>query len=43
MDLEHRHLERMGEAADQMRTVFGSEGGWPGLLARFAARAGERA
>lgn len=39
VELEHRHLDRMGEAGSQMRATFESDGGWPGLLAAFAARA----
>ncbi|MPZ73666.1 MAG: ATPase [Nitriliruptorales bacterium] len=39
VDLVHRHLERLGDAATQIRTVFESEAGWPGLLQRFAASA----
>jgi len=35
VELEHRHLERMGEAATQMQVVFDSPNGWNGLLARF--------
>jgi uncharacterized protein YndB with AHSA1/START domain len=33
LDLRHRHLERYGEAAEQMRAVFDSPGGWEGTLA----------
>lgn len=40
VDLEHRHLDRMGPAADQVRRVFESPDGWPGLLRRFTERAG---
>lgn len=40
VDLEHRLLENMGAAAEQAREVFGSEGGWSGLLAMFATAAG---
>jgi uncharacterized protein YndB with AHSA1/START domain len=36
--LEHRHLERFGEKAELARASFASEGGWPGLLQRFAER-----
>lgn len=39
VDLEHRHLERFGEAADGVRAQFDSEGGWTGLLEKFAAAA----
>jgi uncharacterized protein YndB with AHSA1/START domain len=30
--LEHRHIERHGDGAAQMRDTVGSEGGWPTLL-----------
>jgi uncharacterized protein YndB with AHSA1/START domain/DNA-binding transcriptional ArsR family regulator len=39
VDLEHRHLDRMGEAAEQMRGVFDSDAGWSGLLRLYADRA----
>jgi uncharacterized protein YndB with AHSA1/START domain len=35
VELEHRGLESYGAAAEQMRSVFESDGGWSGLLARF--------
>jgi uncharacterized protein YndB with AHSA1/START domain len=35
--LEHRGLERYGERAAEMREVYGSPGGWPGLLTRVTA------
>ena len=38
VDLEHRHIDRFGPRAEEMRDVFDSPGGWPGLLDRFAAR-----
>jgi hypothetical protein len=40
VDLRHRHLERYGDQAEQMRAVFDSPGGWPGTLAAFAELAG---
>jgi uncharacterized protein YndB with AHSA1/START domain len=40
VDLEHRLLERFGEKADQMQSVFSSDGGWSGLLRRFQGCAG---
>jgi uncharacterized protein YndB with AHSA1/START domain len=46
VDLEHRHLERMGEKADAMRETVGGPGGWPALLELFAtatANKGEKA
>ena len=39
VDFEHRHLERMGDAAASARASFDSEGGWTGLLQMFAAEA----
>jgi uncharacterized protein YndB with AHSA1/START domain len=40
VDLEHRHLERMGEKAEGARAQFDSEGGWTGLLRMYAEFAG---
>lgn len=37
VELEHRHLERLGDAAEAMRTAF--EGGWGALLEQFATKA----
>jgi uncharacterized protein YndB with AHSA1/START domain len=37
VELEHRHLERLGDAADAMRQAF--ERGWGGLLEEFASKA----
>jgi hypothetical protein len=34
--LEHRGLEQYGEQAEMMRSIFDSEGGWTGILQRFA-------
>jgi hypothetical protein len=39
IELEHRQLERYGDAAEAMRGAFESEGGWTGLLTQFAAYA----
>jgi hypothetical protein len=39
VELEHRDLERFGDAVDTMREGFDSPGGWQGLLDRFAAAA----
>jgi uncharacterized protein YndB with AHSA1/START domain len=33
--LEHRHLERFADKADEMREVLGSDNGWNGLLKLF--------
>jgi uncharacterized protein YndB with AHSA1/START domain len=43
VDLEHRGLDAYGAQAEQMRDTFGSDGGWRGLLERFAAAASETA
>jgi uncharacterized protein YndB with AHSA1/START domain len=40
--LEHRNLERFGEAAEQMKQSFSADGGWSSLLTLFA-RAAEQA
>jgi uncharacterized protein YndB with AHSA1/START domain len=40
VDLEHRGLQAYGDQAPGVRDTFGSPGGWPGLLDRFAATAG---
>jgi uncharacterized protein YndB with AHSA1/START domain len=40
VELEHRDLDRFGERAATIRDSLGSDGGWPGLLERFAATAG---
>jgi uncharacterized protein YndB with AHSA1/START domain len=37
VDLEHRHLERMGAAEERARAAFESPNGWGGVLALFAA------
>lgn len=39
VELEHRGFSVHGERGDAMRTAVGSEGGWKGLLTRFAAAA----
>jgi uncharacterized protein YndB with AHSA1/START domain len=39
VELEHRGLEAFGARTEEMRGIFDSEGGWNGLLARFAAAA----
>lgn len=36
VDLHHRNLDRMGEAAASARASFESDEGWGGLLRRFA-------
>jgi hypothetical protein len=36
VDLEHRLLDRFGDAADEMRSTFDSDAGWVGLLSRYA-------
>ena len=39
VDLEHRYLERYGDAEEQIRTALGGPGGWQGLLDAFASEA----
>ena len=36
VELEHRHLERMGDGAEGARAQFDSDGGWGMLLRLFA-------
>ena len=36
VELEHRGLEAFGDRAEEVRTAIGGEGGWNGLLQRFA-------
>jgi uncharacterized protein YndB with AHSA1/START domain len=36
VELEHRHLERHGERAQQLRDQVGAEGGWAAKLERYA-------
>jgi hypothetical protein len=38
VELEHRHFERHGEGWETMRGAVGSEGGWNGVLAQYAAK-----
>jgi uncharacterized protein YndB with AHSA1/START domain len=40
VDLEHRHFDRHGAGADQMRRGVDSPEGWGGLLQMYAAMAG---
>ena len=35
--LTHRHLDRAGDGWEQMRQAVSGDGGWPGILARYAA------
>ena len=39
VELEHRGLETYAERAEEMRSIFGSDQGWSGLLAHFTAAA----
>jgi uncharacterized protein YndB with AHSA1/START domain len=39
---EHRHLERMGERAEEVRRSVDSPEGWRGILARYAEAADAR-
>jgi uncharacterized protein YndB with AHSA1/START domain len=36
VELEHRHLERMGPAAEAARTAIASDNGWRSIIARYA-------
>jgi uncharacterized protein YndB with AHSA1/START domain len=40
VELEHRQLERFGDKASLMQSIFESEGGWTGILERYAKVAG---
>jgi uncharacterized protein YndB with AHSA1/START domain len=40
VELEHRHLERMGEGAERVREAISSPKGWNSKLAAFAEEAG---
>ncbi len=40
--LVHRGFERYAEGGEAMRASVGSDGGWGGLLARYASEAGAR-
>lgn len=42
VELEHRNLEAFGARGEEMRGVFDGDGGWNGLLARFASAAENR-
>ncbi|MGA0599777.1 SRPBCC family protein [Caulobacter sp. KR2-114] len=37
VDLEHRHLERLGEGAEQARATFESPNGWGKILDQYKA------
>jgi uncharacterized protein YndB with AHSA1/START domain len=37
VELEHRHLERLGPGAEEIKKTFDSEFGWAGILERFKA------
>ena len=39
VDLEHRDLDQFGDAQEQIRAAFDSDGGWPGLLAAYVQAA----
>ena len=41
VELEHRNLDNFGDKASAIRSAFDSEGGWSGLLQRYAAAVGE--
>ena len=39
VELEHRHLDRFGSRADEMRGIFDSESGWTGMLQKYVKAA----
>jgi len=39
VELEHRNLERFGDAIEQVRAAIGSDDGWGGLLEAYATAA----
>jgi uncharacterized protein YndB with AHSA1/START domain len=39
VEFEHRNLERHGDAAPKLFEAFNSEGGWTGLMVKFAEAA----
>jgi hypothetical protein len=39
VELEHRLLENYGEQAEMMKSIFDSDGGWTGIMERFATQA----
>jgi uncharacterized protein YndB with AHSA1/START domain len=39
VDLEHRHLERMGDSAERMRMNFDAPNGWGAILGAFKTAA----
>lgn len=43
VELEHRHLERLGDDAEALRQKISAPGGWPILLERFATVTAELA
>jgi uncharacterized protein YndB with AHSA1/START domain len=42
VELEHRDLDRFGDKAGMMKSIFESEGGWIGILQGFAVTAESR-
>ena len=41
VELEHRHLERVGERAEELRNTISAPNGWSEILERYAAAAAE--
>jgi hypothetical protein len=39
VELEHRNMDRFGEAAEMVRKTFDASGGWPGTLRDFGKAA----
>jgi uncharacterized protein YndB with AHSA1/START domain len=35
VELEHRHIDRHGADGEELRKVFESPGGWPGIMERY--------
>ena len=40
VELEHRHLERLGDRAEALRAAFDSPDGWAGVLQAYAQQQG---
>jgi uncharacterized protein YndB with AHSA1/START domain len=39
VDLEHRHIERLGAGADELAKAVAADGGWPAILDLYAKAA----
>jgi uncharacterized protein YndB with AHSA1/START domain len=40
VDFEHRHIERLGDGAEELAKSVGADDGWPGILDRYVKAAG---